>query len=121
MACIRTKRFVILLGRWIMENNTFLEKLADSFDDFKERLIRIEENVKGVPEIKADVEFLKIQNAQTRESTRSSHKRIDDIEKKAEEREKEVKWLKRQIAIGTITFIFTVLAGIVVFVITKSR
>jgi predicted nuclease with TOPRIM domain len=91
-------------------NDNFLEKLADSFDDFKERLIRIEENVKGVPEIKADVEGLKIQGAQTRESTKQSHKRIDDLEKKNDEREKEVKWLKRQIVIGFITFVFAVLA-----------
>lgn len=101
--------------------NKFLEKLADSFDDFKERLIRIEENIKGFSSVKDDLDETKIKLAQTIESTKSSHKRIDALEKAAEDREKEVKWVKRQITIGAITFFFTVAGGIILFIITKEK
>jgi t-SNARE complex subunit (syntaxin) len=57
-----------------------LDKLVDSFDDFKERLIRIEENVKDVKNVKSDVEDLKIKQAALKSKTDSAHKRIDTID-----------------------------------------
>ena len=104
-----------------MDNSNFLEKLADSFDDLKERLIRIEENVKDVPGIRADVDKLKVDIAQNREATKSGHKRIDAMEKAAEEKEKEIKWLKRQIIVGGITFFFTVAGSIITYIVTTHK
>jgi hypothetical protein len=59
------------------ENDGLLARLITSFDDFKERLIRIEENVKDVKSVKTDVEELKIKYAALESSTSSAHKRID--------------------------------------------
>lgn len=57
-----------------------LDKLTQSFDDFKERLIRIEENVKDVKNVKGDVEELKIKNASLESKANSAHKRLDSME-----------------------------------------
>lgn len=57
-----------------------LDKLVESFDDFKERLIRIEENVRDVKNVKVDVEDLKIKNASLEGKANSAHKRIDSLE-----------------------------------------
>jgi len=100
-------------------DDKILEKLVDTFDEFKEMVIRIDENVKGLTALKSDMDIAKVDIAQTKESTKSAHKRIDSMEKAFEEKEKDIKWLKRQIVIGGITFFFTVLGGIVLFVITK--
>lgn len=62
-----------------MENQV-LNKLVDSFDDFKERLIRIEERLKVVDDMKDDVNNMKIQLAQVTESAKSAHKRADAME-----------------------------------------
>jgi hypothetical protein len=94
-----------------MDDKAF-ERLIDSFDDFKERLIRIDENVKAFGSVKEDVDVLKVELAQAKESTKSAHKRLDAAEAKEIEREKDIKWLKRQIIIGFIGFVFTVLGGI---------
>lgn len=102
-------------------NDNFLEKMADSFDDFKERLIRIEENIKGFSSVKDDLDQTKIKLAQTMESTKSAHKRMDSLEKTSDDREKELKWMKRQIVIGGITFFTSVLAGIVIYVLTIKK
>jgi FtsZ-binding cell division protein ZapB len=56
-----------------------LDKLTESFDDFKERLIRIEENVRDVKNVKVDVEELKIQQASLKSKADSAHKRIDTL------------------------------------------
>jgi hypothetical protein len=67
-----------------MTNDHFarvLDKLTDSFDDFKERLIRIEESVKTVNEVKQDVGLMAIKLQQVEESTKSAHKRLDTIER----------------------------------------
>lgn len=57
-----------------------LDKLVESFDDFKERLIRIEENVRDVKSVKSDVEELKIKNASLEGKASSAHKRLDKLE-----------------------------------------
>jgi peptidoglycan hydrolase CwlO-like protein len=102
-----------------VDENALLSKLADSFDDMKERLIRIEENVKNINSIKEDVEHLKVKLAEEDARSKSAHKRIDTLEASAKERENDIKWLKRQITIGFITFVFTVLAGVILFAATK--
>lgn len=61
-----------------------LDKLADGFDEFKERLIRIEESVKPIASIKSDVDGLKIESSETSSSTRSAHKRLDTAENSIE-------------------------------------
>jgi len=58
-----------------------LDKLTDSFDDFKERLIRIEESVKTVNEVKQDVGLMALKLQQVEESTKSAHKRLDTMER----------------------------------------
>jgi hypothetical protein len=103
--------FILNLGGVLMDDKAF-ERLIDSFDDFKERLIRIDENVKAFGSVKEDVDVLKVELAQVKESAKSSHKRMDSMEAKEAEREKDIKWLKRQIIIGFIGFVFTVLGGI---------
>jgi DNA repair exonuclease SbcCD ATPase subunit len=102
-----------------VDENALLSKLADSFDDLKERLIRIEENVKQINVMKDDVDLLKVKIAEEEARSRSAHKRIDTLEATVKERESDIKWLKRQITIGFITFVFTVLAGVIVFAVTK--
>jgi chromosome segregation ATPase len=102
-----------------VDENALLSKLADSFDDMKERLIRIEENVKQINDMKNDVDGLKIKIAEEEARARSAHKRIDTLEANEKERGNDIKWLKRQITIGFIGFIFTVLAGVIVFIVTK--
>jgi hypothetical protein len=91
-----------------------LTKLADSFDDMKERLIRIEENVKGFSSVKEELEVTKIELAQVKENGRSSHKRIDSLELTLKEKENDIKWLKRQFITSSIGFGFTILAAIVI-------
>lgn len=58
-----------------------LDKLTDSFDDFKERLIRIEENVKTVNEVKREVDLMALKVQAVEESTKSAHKRMDKVDK----------------------------------------
>lgn len=62
-----------------MENQV-LNKMVDSFEDFKERLIRIEENVKDIKNVKTDVENIKIQMASLESKAASAHKRLDSME-----------------------------------------
>jgi predicted nucleic acid-binding Zn-ribbon protein len=57
-----------------------LDRLIASFDDFRERLTRIEEGIKPINDIKRDVDSLKITVSEVMASTKSSHKRIDDVE-----------------------------------------
>ena len=66
-------------GEIMAEHGQFekvLDRLANSFDDFKERLIRIEENVKDVKSVKMDVEDLKIKYAALDSKTSSAHKKL---------------------------------------------
>jgi tetrahydromethanopterin S-methyltransferase subunit G len=58
-----------------------LDKLTDSFDDFKERLIRIEESVKTVNEVKQDVGLMALKLQAVEESVKSAHKRLDTQER----------------------------------------
>lgn len=95
-----------------MDENAVLTKLIDSFDDFKERLIRIEENVKSIKDVKEEVDALKTKLTQEQESAKAAHKRIDSLEDREKDRANDIKWLKRQWTIGFIGFIFTVLAGV---------
>jgi tetrahydromethanopterin S-methyltransferase subunit G len=70
-----------------------LDKLTDSFDDFKERLIRIEESVKTVNEVKQDVGLMALKVQGIEESAKSAHKRLDtlerDVAKRLDDMEKE--------------------------------
>lgn len=91
-------------------DNEVLKKLADNFDDLKERLIRIEEGLKFVRAMEEDVDEAKrAADAAQRTadeallSTRSAHKRIDSTENNQT-------WLWRTIVgaviLGVITFVF---------------
>lgn len=86
------------------ENLTkILDKLSVSFDDFKERLIRIEENVKDVKSIKGDVEDLKIKYAALESKSSSAHKRIDDLgNDRILKIENTLTWLSRTVTGGFI-------------------
>lgn len=63
-------------------NDQILTKLTDTMDDVKERVIRIEEGLKDVHQVKADVNSLKVSQSKTEESSKSAHKRLDELEKK---------------------------------------
>lgn len=88
------------------QNNLLLDRLINGFDDFKERLIRIEENVKEVKSVKGDVEELKIQVASVISSTSSAHKRLD-------KHESNMTWLNRTVVggflLGLIGLLFFVI------------
>lgn len=80
-----------------------LDKLTDSFDDFKERLIRIEENVKDVKSVKVDVEDLKVKNASLTSKADSAHKRIDGLSsERITKLENNQQWLWRTVIAGLI-------------------
>ena len=96
-----------------MQENQMIERLINSFDDFKERLIRIEENVKNFNSVIVEVDLLKIKVAQVEESAKSAHKRADTAEKAAEDKNNDIKWLKRQVIGGGIGLVFTILAAII--------
>jgi hypothetical protein len=97
-----------------LQENQMIERLINSFDDFKERLIRIEENVKNFNSVIVEVDLLKIKVAQVEESAKSAHKRADTAEKAADQKDNDIKWLKRQVMTGAIGLVFTVLAAIIV-------
>lgn len=89
------------------ESNPMIEKVLDklsvSFEDFKERLIRIEENVKDVKGIKGDVEDLKIKYAALESKTSSAHKRVDDLgTDRISKIENTLTWLSRTVVGGII-------------------
>jgi hypothetical protein len=91
-----------------MVENQVLNKLVDSFDDFKERLIRIEERLKNIDDMKNDVDNLKIGQAQTDASAKSAHKRLDVLEANQT-------WLWRTvigaIIVGSLGVLFAALKG----------
>lgn len=97
-------------------NDQLLDRLANSFDDFKERLIRIEENVKDVPGLKAELDLVKIELSKTKESSKSAHKRLDQMEQRQEQKDQDIKWLKRQIIAGAIGWVFTVLTAVTIII-----
>lgn len=88
------------------QNNILLDRLINGFDDFKERLIRIEENVKEVKSVKGDVEELKIKFAAVEASTSSSHKRLD-------KHDSNLTWLTRTVIGGMITGVIALLFFVV--------
>lgn len=88
------------------DNAQLLDKLSNALDDVKERLIRIEENVKDVKNIKTDVEELKVKYASMDAKASSAHKRLDNVENNQT-------WLWRTViggliagAIGLLFFVF---------------
>lgn len=97
-------------------DDKFLERLANSFDDLKERLIRIEENVKNIGSLENSVDNLKLELREEQQRGKSAHLRIDQIEIREKERQKDIKWLKGQVVVGFITFIF----GTILWVMTKK-
>ena len=99
-------------------NEQILAKLVDNFDDFKERLIRIEEGLKAVNAVGEEVEVLKINYAELNSSVKSSHKRIDSLEEREKDRLADIKWLKRTVIAGMITLGFT-LSGAAIVTILK--
>lgn len=90
-----------------MENQV-LAKLVDNLDDVKERLIRIEENVKRITDIQNDVDNLKIASTQHESSGKSAHKRLDSLENNQT-------WLWRTvigaIIVGAISLLFAASKG----------
>lgn len=85
-----------------------LDKLTQSFDDFKERLIRIEENVKDVKHVKGDVEELKVKNASLESKANSAHKRLDKLENNQT-------WLWRTVIAAVIGLLFYIIQSIINF------
>lgn len=65
-------------------DNHMLTRLVDGFDEVKQTLTRVEENVKPIADIKRDVDLLKISMSEVVSSSKSAHKRIDDVEKDLE-------------------------------------
>jgi chromosome segregation ATPase len=99
-----------------MENEKWLEKLLDKFDSFSEKLIRIEESVKDLPGLKIEMDQMKIEIAQVKESSKSAHKRADTLEHQQKQKDDDIKWLKRQIMTGAIGWVFTVLAAVTIVI-----
>lgn len=93
-----------------------LDKLVDSFDDFKERLIRIEENLKDVKNVKNDVEDLKIQLASLNSKTSSAHERIDTTEKEQNARIEKIEGHLTKAVWTVLSFVILgVLGAVLVF------
>lgn len=103
----------------------WLERLAESFDDMKERLIRIEENVKTVQKVQEEVSLLgtKVTNIETslttkvanvESSTKSAHKRLDKMEAADKQKADDIRFLKRTAIAGFISFLFSIIAGVIV-------
>jgi chromosome segregation ATPase len=101
-------------------NEQVLEKLLTKFDDFTERLIRIEEKVKDVPGLKVELDEAKLDLAQTKESAKSAHKRLDTMELQQKQKDDDIKYLKRQIIAGAIGWVFTVLAAVTIFILKMN-
>jgi DNA-binding ferritin-like protein len=97
-------------------NRQLLTKLTESFDDFKERLIRIEENVKSVKDVKEDVDILKLKVASVESKASSAHKRLDTIDKDVDEiptikeNTKRIDKLEKVVWFSTTTLILTMIA-----------
>jgi cytolysin (calcineurin-like family phosphatase) len=97
-----------------MMEQQILTKLTDTMDDIKERVIRIEEGLKDVHALKTDVNDLKVSVAKVGESDKSSHKRIDALEKQQEDKEKEMKDLKKLVYGGLISLCVLVIGAVIV-------
>lgn len=98
-----------------------LNKLTDTMDDIKERVIRIEEGLKDVHALKTDVNDLKVNVSTVGESNKSAHKRIDGLEKKQDEKEKEMKDLKKLVYGGIISLVVMVLGAVIIASIGISK
>lgn len=68
-----------------MLENQMMERLINNFDEFRERLTRIEEGIKPIGDIKKDVDTLKISVSEISASTKSAHKRLDALDKDIDE------------------------------------
>jgi chromosome segregation ATPase len=95
-------------------NENVLTQLVEKFDDLKERLVRIEENVKSIGKVETELDILKLKVAETEASTKSAHKRQDEMQAKLNEKDQDIKWLKRQFIGGSIGVIFAVITFVVV-------
>ena len=112
-----------------------LARLADGFDEFRERLTRIEESVKPIADIKKDVDALKANQTSVEASTKSAHKRIDAIEKEGfarqlselknaikpiveneQEKKRDIKFLKNAVIGSLIGMFFTVIGGLILVI-----
>ena len=121
-----------------MLENHMLARLVDGFDEFRERLTRIEESVKPIADIKKDVDALKVNQTSVEASTKSAHKRIDTIEKEdftrqlselkntiepivenEQEKKRDIKFLKNAVISSLIGMFFTVISGLIL-AITKG-
>ena len=91
-------------------NDHILTKLSDNFDDLKERLIRIEENVRSIKDVKEEVDVLKIKANSLDSSTKSAHKRLDQMEN-------DQRWMKRQLLGGMIGGGVTIITSILLAII----
>ena len=60
-------------------------RLIETLDDLRERMVRIEEGIKPITDIKKDVDLLKISVSEVVASSSSAHKRIDRMEKELKE------------------------------------
>lgn len=62
-----------------------IDRLLAGFDDFRERLARIEEGIKPITDIKKDVDQVKITISEIGASAKSAHKRLDDFDEEMKE------------------------------------
>ena len=103
-----------------------LDKFIESFDDFKERLIRIEENVKDVKNVKGDVEELKIKYVTLESKGNSAHKRIDGLEQEGintiqfDGHDKRIAALEKIVSWVSATVIGVVILSVLSLVIIKK-
>lgn len=62
-----------------MPDHSGNNRLLATLDDLRERMVRIEEGIKPIADIKKDVDTLKLTTSDIAASTKSAHKRLDDF------------------------------------------
>lgn len=89
-------------------------KALDGLDDVKERLIRIEEQVKDVRKMQEDLSVLGTEVAAVKQSARSAHKRLDKMEEADKQKVDDIRFLKRAAITGAISVLGAVLTAVIV-------
>lgn len=94
-------------------NEKMVERFFEGFDDMKERLIRIEENVKTIQEVQKEMTLLGSKVSENASSVKSAHKRLDKMEAEDKQKVDDIRFLKRTAIGGAISLLVTVLAGVI--------
>lgn len=95
-------------------DNLWLQKLVEGFDDVKERLIRIEEQVKDVRKMQEEISLLGSEVSAVKQSARSAHKRLDKMEEADKQKVDDIRFLKRAAITGAISVLGAVLTAVIV-------